>query len=101
MSQKLLCEIYKSLREEEMYLFVDKKDQLARVPAPLLERFGRQQLVTTLALTPGRKLARADAATVIDAIRDQGYYLQMPPGRDQRIDAPMQGIAARNEKLPR
>src|SRR5690606_3082440 len=101
MSQKLLCEIYKSLREAEMYLFVDKRDQLSRVPAPLLARLGRTQLVTTLALTTERKLARADAKKVIEAIREQGYYLQMPPSKDQRIDAPMQDVAARNEKLPR
>jgi uncharacterized protein YcgL (UPF0745 family) len=101
MSQKLLCEIYKSLREEEMYLFVAKGDQLSRVPAPLLERFGHQQLVTTLALTPERKLARADAAKVLDAIHSQGYYLQMPPSKDQRLDVPMRDVAGRNEKLPR
>lgn len=101
MPQTLLCEIYKSLREEEMYLFVDKKDQLSRVPAPLLNHFGKTRLVTTLALTPERKLARADAARVIDAIREQGYYLQMPPRRDQLADTAMEVLGARNEKLPR
>lgn len=101
MSQTLLCEIYKSLREEEMYLFVDKKDQLSRVPAPLLNHFGKTRLVTTLALTAERKLARADAAKVIDAIRDQGYYLQMPPRREQVVDSAMEALGGRNEKLPR
>ena len=101
MSQKLLCEVYKSLREEEMYLFVAREEGLGRVPEPLLERFGRSRLVTTLALTPERRLARASAADVIEAIESRGFYLQMPPGRDQLIDAPMQAMDSRNEKLPR
>ena len=101
MSEKRLCEIYKSLREDEMYLYVDRTDGLSRVPAPLLARMGKTALVTTLALTPGRKLARADAGKVLAAIAEQGYYLQMPPSKDQLIDAPMQALGARNEKLPR
>jgi len=101
MSQTLLCEIYKSLREAEMYLFVDKKDQLSRVPAALLNHFGKTKLITTLALTPERKLARAQAAKVIESIRDKGYYLQMPPSSDQLIDNSMLEVGVRNEKLPR
>jgi hypothetical protein len=30
-------------------------------------------------LTPERRLARTSAAEVLRAIREQGYYLQMPP----------------------
>ena len=33
----------------------------------------------TLLLSPDRKLARAEAAVVLDAIEQQGFYLQMPP----------------------
>jgi uncharacterized protein YcgL (UPF0745 family) len=101
MSQTLLCEIYKSLREAEMYLYVDKKDRLGRVPEALLQRFGKTQLVTTLALTPARKLARAEATKVIDAIREQGFYLQMPPRKDEMLEASMQAMGARNALLPR
>ncbi len=35
---KLLCEIYRSSRKEEMYLYVDKRQGVAEVPAALLER---------------------------------------------------------------
>lgn len=101
MSEKRLCSIYKSLREQEMYLFVDREEDLSRVPEPLLARFGAPQLVTTLALTPERRLARADAAAVLARIRDQGYYLQMPPGRDSLLDRTMADLDGRNQKLPR
>lgn len=100
-SGKCLCQVYKSPREEELYLFVDRRDGLDRVPAALLERFGTPQLVTTLVLTPERRLARAEASRVLDGLREQGYYLQMPPPRDQRIDTGMAELGDKNEKLPR
>ena len=53
---------------------------LSDVPPELLARFGKPAPVMTLHLTPGRKLARADAATVLASIDRQGFYLQMPPG---------------------
>ena len=76
---KKLCSIYRSSRVDQMYLYVDRGEDLARVPETLLARFGRPELAMTLALYPGRKLARADAGEVPDAIERQGFYLQMPP----------------------
>ena len=62
-----------------MYLYVDYAENLARVPAPLLERFGEPVPVLSLKLTPERKLARAQAPVVLAQIEAAGYYLQMPP----------------------
>lgn len=76
---KVLCSIYRSSRVEEMYLYVDKKEDLARVPEALLETFGKPELAMTLALYPERKLARADVNKVLEAIAQQGFYLQVPP----------------------
>lgn len=101
MTEKILCDIYKSLKREEMYLYVDSRDGLARVPDSLLDSFGGQLKVTTLALSPERRLARAHAPEVLEAIREQGFYLQMPPARHKLVDAPMEQMGARNEKLPR
>jgi uncharacterized protein YcgL (UPF0745 family) len=75
----LLCQVYKSSRKEEMYLYVEKVQGLEKVPAPLLQQFGEPQPVMLLKLEPGRKLARADIQLVLEAIDEQGYYLQMPP----------------------
>ena len=36
MSDKLLCEIFKSSRKDEMYLYVDKRKGLTPVPEALL-----------------------------------------------------------------
>ncbi|WP_444678101.1 YcgL domain-containing protein [Halomonas sp. E19] len=82
---KLLCEIFKSPRKDEMYLYVDKRQGLAEVPAALLERFGKPISLMTLILTPEKTLARAQASDVIAAIRDKGFYLQLPPVKDEYL----------------
>ena len=71
--------VYRSSRKQEMYLYVDAETDLARVPEELLRRFGRPIEALSLMLTPDRKLARADAARVLECIEADGFYLQMPP----------------------
>jgi uncharacterized protein YcgL (UPF0745 family) len=70
---KLLCNIYKSRRKEETYLYVSLTDDLSRVPEVLLETFGRPELVTKMIITPERKFARADAKKVLASIQLQGF----------------------------
>jgi uncharacterized protein len=82
---KLLCEVFKSPRMEEMYLYVDKREGLSRVPEPLLERFGTPQPRMTLILSADKRLGRAQAADVMAAIRDKGFYLQMPPAKEEYL----------------
>ncbi|WP_097461631.1 YcgL domain-containing protein [Mangrovitalea sediminis] len=82
MSDKRLVSIYKSRRREEMYLYVDRKAGLEKVPESLLQVFGKPEHVMHLMLGAERRLARADAAEVLQAIASQGFYLQMPPSQD-------------------
>jgi len=82
---KLLCEVFKSARREQMYLYVDKRQGLDAVPAALLERFGRPLPAMTLILTPAKSLGRAKATEVMAAIRDKGFYLQMPPAKEDYL----------------
>ncbi|MBN7798363.1 YcgL domain-containing protein [Parahaliea mediterranea] len=76
---KRLCQVFKSPKREEMYLYVDKARGLADVPEALLQQFGEPRAVMVLMLDPARKLARASAAEVLEKIEAQGFYLQMPP----------------------
>ena len=80
---KIVCSIYRNPRVEGMYLYVDKKEGVARVPDALLAKFGKLELGMTLLLHPERKLARAEVGKVMEAIREQGFYLQMPPRDDE------------------
>ncbi|GHB29394.1 hypothetical protein GCM10009038_30000 [Salinicola rhizosphaerae] len=82
MAGRLLCEVVKSARHDEMYLYLDKARGMAPVPEILRERFGRPLPVMTLLLRPERPLARVDVAKVIATIREQGFYLQMPPAKE-------------------
>lgn len=76
---KMLCQIFKSKRNPEMYLYVEKAQGLTEVPAPLLKRFGEPEALMVVLLGADKKLARANAKQVIQEIADNGFYLQMPP----------------------
>ena len=76
---KRLCQVYRSPRKQEMYLYVDKANGLQDVPEALLGKFGEPEEVMTILLSAERKLARADVSEVLEKIEQQGFYLQMPP----------------------
>ena len=97
----LMCEVYKSRKGEEMYLYVSREEQFDRVPEILLARFNDSAPVTRFILTPDRKLARADTAKVISSIKEQGFYLQMPPRKSDMMDTPIEGLVKGNDKLLR
>lgn len=92
---KQLVEIFRSPREEGLYLYVNRQEGLSRVPDVLLARFGKPESSMVLMLEPTRKLARANTSTVLDSIREQGFYLQMPPLPDNEMFA----VRINNQKL--
>ena len=79
MSETTTCHIYKSLRRDLMYLYLPQRDAFDDLPEPLLQQFGEPVYVMELELTPDRPLANADIHRVLAALRDPGFYLQMPP----------------------
>jgi uncharacterized protein len=78
-TQGLPCWIYRSPRKPEMYLYLRDEDDFSQVPEPLLKRFGAPVRVMQLTLSPDRRLAREEVATVMENLRSQGFHLQMPP----------------------
>lgn len=79
---KKICSVFKSPRKDEMYLYVDKMDQLKRVPEALLDMFGKPVHVFDMLITPEKELARVEADKVLDDIQEKGFFLQMPPPKD-------------------
>ena len=73
------CFIYKSLKKEELYLYLQKKDDFSDIPEPLFNSLGRIEFVMELEITPERKLAREDANRVLSSLQDKGFFVQMPP----------------------
>jgi uncharacterized protein len=94
---KLITQIYRSKKEEGMYLYVKKEEGLTRIPDDLLTLFGKPEAAMVLVLTPEKKLAHAKVELVIEQIEAKGFYLQLPP-RDQ-LDQQAKDIRAKNEKL--
>lgn len=82
---KLLCQIFKSKRNPEMYLYVEKKLGLAEIPPSLLKRFGEPEPLMIVLLDANKKLARANPVQVMQEITDNGFYLQMPPTAAQLL----------------
>ena len=93
----VICQIFRSSKEEGMYLYVNKEEGLTRIPDDLLKLFGKPQPAMVLLLTPEKKLARVSVEKVIESLATQGFYLQMPPRSDQ--DNEMAQMRAHNSKL--
>lgn len=103
----MLCQIYRSTRKLETYLYTRFEDKLEMVPEELMKTFGRPEEALALDLDADRKLARANANAVLQAIEEKGYYLQLPPqgytkmpGQEE-LENQMAQIDKLNEKLPR
>jgi hypothetical protein len=93
-----IISVFKSARKDEMYLYVDKREQLERVPEPLLELFGKPVHVMDMPLKADRRLARVeDTQKLMDEVESKGYYLQMPPPKEEYMldlfrDRPETGV---------
>ncbi len=76
--------VYRSKRVADMYLYIDGSSDPMSLPADLLKRFGRPVETLRFKLTEDRSLARVETKQVLEAIANQGYYLQLPPVLGER-----------------
>ncbi len=85
MKQHLIVEVFRSSKNEGMYLYVEKSAGLKDIPDELMALFGKGISAMTMLLKPDSKLARANAENVIADIREKGYYLQLPPVKEESL----------------
>lgn len=71
--------VYKSLRKENTYVYLGKRDDFAVMPEAVRTPLGELVFVLEFALTPQRKLAQADPAVVRANLAAHGFHLQFPP----------------------
>jgi len=83
----MLCTVYRSLRKEGTYLYVEKRDDFSKVPELLLQSFGKPQLVTLINLAKREHLAQIDINKLKAALSEQGFYLQLPPPPENLLAA--------------
>lgn len=80
-----LCAVYKSPKKAQTYLYVIKKDDFSRVPAPLLETFGAPIFSMMLPLKKERKVAQIDSELLWFALQEKGFYLQLSPPEENLL----------------
>ena len=73
------CFIYKSSRKEGAYVFLREREDFARLPAEVAASLGQLSFAMEIELRPDRKLAREDAAVVMEHLDRLGFHLQLPP----------------------
>ena len=74
----MLCFVYRSPKQYDMYLYLIEKDNFDDIPEVLLKKFGKPEFSLDFDLTPERKLARENTETVISNLKEKGFHLQMP-----------------------
>ncbi|PVX33087.1 hypothetical protein C8D76_10953 [Pasteurella langaaensis DSM 22999] len=82
----MLCAIYKSAKKEGMYLYVEKRDQFDSLPDALRSLFGKPIFVMLFNLAGSKPLIQANNQDVMDKIKAQGFYLQMPKQEENLLE---------------
>jgi len=88
----MICAIYKSKRKEQTFLYVPADKGLAQVPPALLEHFGAPVLVMKVAITERTSLAQVSVDKLLAALREQGFYLQLPPKEPNLLELHLQSL---------
>ncbi|XDF76972.1 YcgL domain-containing protein [Aliivibrio fischeri] len=92
----MFCSIYKSTKKQGAYLYIEKKDDFAPVPQELMAMFGTPTMVMVVNLE-GRKLASVDVEKVKATIKENGFFLQLPPPPENLLEKYKKDKAAREE----
>ena len=95
----MLCAVYKTRKKEGMFLYIKTKEDFSQVPEILMKQFGHPELVMFLPLDKREQLGRVDKKRLIDALNEQGYYLQIPPKQEDWLAEHRlsMGLSAREE----
>ena len=90
--------IYRSSVKDGLYVFVNSDTTVESLPLPVRKQLGSDtEKAMELDLEKGQKLSNSDAAEVLEAIENQGFYVQMP--RDtESIMAQISGTKSVPEK---
>ncbi|MDG6882362.1 YcgL domain [Phocoenobacter uteri] len=75
----MICAIYRSSKKEGMYLYIEKKEDFSSLPEELLNSFGKPQFAMLFNLKGEKQLRIASNDEVLNTIKQQGFYLQVPP----------------------
>lgn len=80
------CVVYKSLKKDETFLFIETTTPLSDLPADLIKVLGQTEMLMTLNLTPEKKMARGNASEIMISIEKHGFHLQMPENPQLKVN---------------
>ncbi len=75
----LSVRVYASRPRPDCYLYVLQSEDLESVPQALIQKLSPLRMALELELDEQKRLARAKAAFVLEQLRSEGFYLQLPP----------------------
>ena len=78
----MLCAIYNSNKKPGCYLYIAKREDFSQVPEVLLSHLGKPELVMMFNLLGSKSLHNVDSHEVLEKIKQQGFYLQIPKQDD-------------------
>jgi hypothetical protein len=73
------CQVFRSQKKDETYLFLAADQPFEELPEDLLATFGEPVFVMALKLSSKSKLARVETQSVLESLRERGFFLQLPP----------------------
>lgn len=85
MMKREIISIYRSSKNSETYLYVIKKNGLKELPEALMQLFGKPVHVMDMLLAEDKKLAQTTGEKVLTELTNKGFYLQMPPPKDDYL----------------
>ena len=78
-SVRVEVSVYRSPKKAQTYVYLPSDQDYESLPEALIEQFGDAILFLTFELHEKKKLAQVEAKTVLAALRNQGFFLQLPP----------------------
>ncbi len=85
------CYVYRSNKKQGMYLYLIEKDDFSNVPESLMKLLGEVVFSFEFDLSENRKLVKEEAREVLRNLKENSFFLQMPPAKDV--------VLSQNEKL--
>jgi len=80
------CFVYRSNKKQGLYLYLKEKDNFDIVPESLVKLLGDMDFSFEFDLEKDRKLVRAEAKEVLRIMKENGYFLQMPPPKGEILE---------------
>ena len=100
------CDIYKFPKHDDMYIYIARpdypndtdeiKDWLSVIPKDFRAGLGVSKFVMHLDLEATPKLSRVDKQEVLEKLKSQGYFVQLPPQDVMRKQAELRAREAQD-----